>query len=100
MSQKIYMNTETLHAKAEEIHTYAQQHVEIMQNLTNLVLTMSESWEGNAQKEFEAKYQGMNEYFAKFDEALFSFADLLEQVTSKMEQADQDMANKISAITA
>lgn len=99
MTSTILMTPETMCSQATQIRQYAQEHTEIIQRMTNLVLTLDEVWTGNAQKEFLAKYQGMKEYFDRFEQALASFAEVMEQTADRMEAADQAMKNKINSIS-
>lgn len=99
MPQTILMTPETMRAQAAQIRQYAQEHTEIIQRMTNLVLTLDEVWTGSAQKEFLAKYQGMKEYFDRFEQALASFAVVMEQTAGRMEAADQAMKSRINNIS-
>lgn len=99
MATMILMTPETMRTQAAQIRQYTQEHTEIIQRMTNLVLTLDEVWTGNAQKEFLAKYQGMKEYFDRFEQALASFAEVMDQTAGRMETADQAMKSKINSIS-
>lgn len=99
MAQTILMTPETMRTKAAQIRQYSQEHAEIIQRMTNLVLTLDEVWTGQAQKEFLAKYQGMKEYFDSFEQALASFAAVMEQTANRMEATDRDMKRRLNSIS-
>lgn len=99
MAQTILVTPETMRAQAAQIRQYSQEHTEIIQRMTNLVLTLDEVWTGNAQKAFLAKYQSMKERFDSFEQALVSFAVVMEQTANRMETADQAMKSKINNIS-
>ena len=99
MAATILMTPETMRAQAAQIRKNAQEHIEIIQHMTNLVLTLDEVWTGTAQKAFLAKYQGMKEYFDSFDQTLISFAEVMEKTAQRMEGVDQAMKSKINGIS-
>ena len=99
MAQTLLITPETMRTQAEQIRQCAQEHTEVIQRMTNLVLTLDEVWTGNAQKEFIAKYQGMKERFDSFEQALASFAVVMEDTAGRMEAADQAMKSKINSIS-
>ena len=99
MARTILMTPETMRTQAAQIRKNAQKHTEIIQRMTNLVLTLDEVWTGEAQKAFLVKYQGMRAFFDSFDRALASFAEVMEQTAQRMEAADQAMKIKINSIS-
>lgn len=99
MAQTILMTPETMRTQAAQIRQYAQEHTEIIQRMTNLVLTLDEVWTGEAQKAFLEKYQSMKGRFDSFEEALAAFAVVMEQVANQMEAADQAMKSMINSIS-
>lgn len=99
MARTILITPETMRTQAAQIRQYAQEHVNLIQRMTNLVLTLDEVWSGEAQKAFLEKYQSRKELFDKFDRALVSFAEVMEQTANQMEAADQAMKSKINSIS-
>lgn len=81
--------------QAQQIRAYAQQDDEIMSRITNLVLSMDEIWKGKAQEEFVQKYQGMMLNILNLEEALVSYADIMESDLEKMEEADRQIKAKM-----
>ena len=61
MSDYILITPEQLKERASKVREYRQQHVDTMSRFNNLVLNLSESWQGEAQQAFVAKYQGMKD---------------------------------------
>lgn len=98
MASTILMIPETMRTQAAQIRKYTQEHTEIMQRMTNLVLTLDEVWAGNAQKAFVVKYREMRMVFDSFEQALTSFAEVMEQTASQIEDTDQAMKSKINGI--
>ena len=81
--------------QAQQIRAYAQQDNEIMSRLTNLVLGMDDIWKGRAQEEFVQKYRGMMLNILNLEEALVSYADVMESDLRKMEEADRQIKAKM-----
>lgn len=95
MAQTILLTPETMRSQANQIRTCSEEHAEIMQRMTNLVLTLDEVWKGEAQTAFVSKYRSMSESFESFEKQLISFAELMEKVANNMENADRSMSSKI-----
>lgn len=98
MAQTILITPETMRSQAAQIRACSEEHAEIMGRMTNLVLTLDEVWQGEAQKIFVSKFQGMTDSFRSFEDTLLSFAQLMEQVANKMESVDQSMRSKINNV--
>lgn len=98
MDQTILMTPETMRTQATQIRKYTQEHTEIMQRMTNLVMTLDEVWTGSAQIAYVIKYLSMREVFDSFEQALISFAEIMEQTASQIEDTDQAMKSKINGL--
>ena len=95
MADYILITPEQLKERASKVREYRQQHVDT----NNLVLNLSESWQGEAQQAFVAKYQGMKDKFNKFDEALEKYAVDMDETADIMQETDQSLASKINGLT-
>ena len=90
---------EQLKERASKVREYRQQHVDTMSRFNNLVLNLSESWQGEAQQAFVAKNQGMIDKFNKFDEALEKYAVDMDETADIMQETDKSLASKINGLT-
>ena len=99
MADSILITPEQLKERASKVREYRQQHVDTMSRFNNLVLNLSESWQGEAQQAFVAKYQGMKDKFNKFDEALEKYAVDMDETADIMQETDQSLASKINGLT-
>lgn len=99
MADYILITPEQLKERASKVREYRQQHVDIMSKFNNLVLNLTESWQGDAQQAFVAKYQGMKDKFNKFDEALGKYAVDMDDTADIMQETDQSLASKINSLT-
>lgn len=98
MANTILLNPDTLKEQSNQIKQYKEQHKEIMTKMTNLILTIGEVWQGEAQTAFIAKYQSMQPVYDSFEDALGEFADLMQKVAEEMQNADRSGQQIISAI--
>ena len=85
----ILLTPETMISQANQIRSYTQQHKEAMRKLGNLVVSLDEVWQGNAQDEFVAEFQQAKPIFDKFQS---------ERVARKMEAADKSGASSIKSV--
>lgn len=99
MAQTILVTPETLRSQAGQIRSYSQEHEEIIQRMTNLVLTLDEVWTGEAQAAFVNNFQGMRDIFNSFEEALLAYAQMMERVAEKMESTDRALQSRIRRIS-
>ena len=86
MADYILITPEQLKERASKVPSTVQQHVDTMSRFNNLVLNLSESWQGEAQQAFVAKYQAMKDKFNKFDEALEKYAVDMDETADIMQE--------------
>ena len=98
MADYILITPEKLKGESIKVREYRQQHVDTMSRFNNLVLNLSESWHGEAQQTFVAKYQGMKDKFNKFDEALEKYAVDMDETADIMQETDQSLASKLTVL--
>ena len=95
MADFIKVIPEQLRERAGSVRVCRAQHDDIIRRLNNLVLTLGDNWNSEAQAAFLTKYQGMQKDFRQFSEMLESFAEEMDVFSSKMQEADQVLAAKI-----
>lgn len=98
MSDYIMISPEQVKEEASTVRNYRQQYIDVMSKIKNLVLTLSESWDGEAQNAFVSKYQGMQKDFEKFAETLEEFAVNMDDISNKMQQTDLSLASQIRGL--
>ena len=95
MADFIKIVPERLKEEAGKIRGYKAEHEDIISRLNNLVFTLDESWEGEAQTAFVGKYQSMQREFQSFSTMLEMYAVEMEQIATKMQTADDTLLAKI-----
>lgn len=98
MADQILVNPSDLTTKSNQIRQYKESHHDIMNKITNLVMTLGEVWQGDAQNAFVSKYLSMQPVYDSFEEALEEFAALMEKVADEMMKTDQAGKNIINSI--
>ena len=98
MADQILVNPSDLTTKSNQVRQYKESHHDIMNKITNLVMTIGEVWQGDAQNAFVSKYLSMQPVYDSFEEALEEFAALMEKVADEMVKTDQAGKNIINSI--
>lgn len=98
MAGQILVNPGDLMNKSSQIRSCKENHHDIMTRITNLVMSLGEVWQGDAQNAFVSKFFSMQSVYDSFEEALEEFAVLMENVANEMEKADQNGRNTINSI--
>lgn len=98
MAEQILVNPSDLTTKSNQVRQYKESHHDIMNKITNLVMTLGEVWQGDAQNAFVSKYLSMQPVYDSFEEALEEFAALMEKVADEMMKTDQAGKNIINSI--
>lgn len=98
MADQILVNPSDLTTKSNQVRQYKESHHDIMNKITNLVMTLGEVWQGDAQNAFVSKYLSMQPVYDSFEEALEEFAALMEKVADEMMKTDQVGKNIINSI--
>lgn len=99
MAQTILLTPDTLRSQAAQIRAYTEEHDEIIQQLTNLILSLDEVWTGEAQTAFINRFQNAKDIFSSFDAALADFSQMMDNVAEKMESTDRSLKSRIARIS-
>ena len=70
----IQVTPEVLNSKATEVRNLRSQHDDTMARLRSLILALNETWKGEAQAAFVAKFESMQSSFTSFSEMLEGYA--------------------------
>jgi len=87
----IQVTPEVLSSKASEVRSLRNQHDETMAKLRSLVLALNETWKGEAQDAFVAKFESMQSTFTNFSEMLEGYAKLMDTTAREMQNTDQSL---------
>lgn len=94
----IQITPETLRGQANTVVKYKNEQQLTMQRIRNIVLSLEDSWKGEAQKAFVVKFQSMDQSYQKLSEVLEAYAKLMESAANEMQNIDQSLKNMIQRI--
>lgn len=92
----IQVTPETLREKATNVRTYKDEHDQVIQKLRTLVEGLNETWKGEAQDAFVAKFNSMQTTFTNFSEMLEGYAKLMDTAATQLENTDQSLKTTMS----
>lgn len=99
MADLIKIVPERVKEEVGKIRDCREQHIDLMDRLTNLVINLADIWEGQAYDTFSSSYKEMQKEISKFAEVLESYAAEMDDVSNRMQNTDQTLASKINSLS-
>lgn len=93
----IQITPEVLTSKAAEVRTHKAAHDDTMAKLRSLVLSLNETWKGEAQDAFVAKFESMQPSFNSFSEMLEGYAKLMDTAAREIQNTDQALKSAMQS---
>lgn len=87
----IQVTPELLMGKASEVRGLKSQHDENIAKLKNLIHGLNDTWKGEAQDAFLAKFESMQSVFTSFSEMLDGYAKLMDVSAKELQATDQSL---------
>lgn len=87
----IQITPEVLNSKASEVRSLKAQHNDTMAKLRSLILALNETWKGEAQDAFVARFESMQSSFTNFSEMLEGYAKLMDTAARELQNTDQSL---------
>lgn len=87
----IQVTPELLASKASEVRSLKSSHDDTMAKLRSLVLSLNDTWKGEAQDAFVSKFESMQNYFTNFSEMLEGYAKLMDIAARELQNTDQSL---------
>lgn len=87
----IQVTPEVLNSKASEVRTLRGQHDDTMARLRTLIMSLNDTWKGEAQDAFVAKFESMQSNFTTFSEMLEGYATLMDTAARELQATDQTL---------
>ena len=94
----IQLEPTTLKTQATAVRTHKTAQEQTMQQLKTLVLSLKDTWKGEAQDAFVAKFQSMEHTLRKLTEVLEQYAKLMDTAANDMQNTDQNLRRIIQNI--
>ena len=93
----IQVTPEVLNSKANEVRSLRAQHDDTMAKRRSLVLALNETWKGEAQDAFVAKFESMQNSFTSFSEMLEGYAKLMDTAARELQNTDQTLKSTMQS---
>lgn len=97
----IFVNTDGLNDDAKKMRAYQQEYTNLMQKVTNLIITLKQNniWDTPATETFINSYMEIKELFDKFGRVMTEYSAMLEGVSERMQSTDNAMSAKFENLT-
>ena len=93
----IQVTPELLTSKASEVRSLKSQHDDTMAKLRTLVLSLNDTWKGEAQDAFVAKFESMQSSFTNFSQMLEGYAKLMDTASRELQTTDQSLKSTMQS---
>lgn len=94
----IQVTPEILKSQANTVRKYKTDQEQTMQRIRNIVLSLNDSWKGEAQDAFVSKFQSMDQTYRKLSSVLESYSKLMDKAANELHATDQNLKNIIQNI--
>ena len=95
----IQVTREVLNSKGNQVPSLKPQHDHTMAKLRSLVLALNETWKGEAQDAFVAKFESMQNSFTSFSEMLEGYAKLMDTAARELQNTDQSLKSTMQSFS-
>ena len=87
----IRITPETLQGQAKDLRSKKTQHEDIFQQMKQLVTSLSDEWQGEAQKAFYDSFSQKETFFRQFAEEIEKFTQFMEQAAEQMRATEEQL---------
>jgi len=92
---QLTVSPEELRASARELEKLRQQHLELMKKMRILVMSLSDSWKGEAQEAFTRSFLAKNQTMNDVSSVLAQYAALINQAADEAETMDNTLLQAV-----
>lgn len=92
---QLTVSTDQLRASARELEKLRQQHLALMKQLRILVMSLSDSWKGEAQEAFTKSFLAKNQTMNDVSTVLAQYAALMKQAADEAETMDNTLLRSV-----
>lgn len=93
--KELSIRPQELRANARELKMLRQQHLDLMKQLRILVMSLSDSWKGEAQEAFTKSFLAKNQTMNDVSNVLVQYAALMEQAADETEAMDNALLQAV-----
>lgn len=92
---QLTVSPDQLRASARELEKLRQQHLALMKKLRILVMSLSDSWKGEAQEAFTKSFLAKNQTMNDVSTVLAQYAALMNQAADEAETMDNSLLRSV-----
>lgn len=92
---QLTVSPDQLRASARELEKLRQQHLALMKQLRILVMSLSDSWKGEAQEAFTKSFLAKNQTMNDVSTVLAQYAALMKQAADEAETMDNSLLRSV-----
>lgn len=92
---QLTVSPDQLRASARELEKLRQQHLALMKQLRILVMSLSDSWKGEAQEAFTRNFLAKNQTMNDVSTVLAQYAALMKQAADEAETMDNTLLRSV-----
>ena len=92
------LSPEELRTRARELEKLRQQHLALMKQMRILVLGLSDSWKGDAQKAFEKSFLDRSRTMNDLSSTLEKYIELMDTAADKTETVDKTLLRAVNRL--
>jgi WXG100 family type VII secretion target len=96
-SVSIQLDPSQMEKRAKEFETSKDEFDKVVESMKTLVTSLSEEWVGQSSSAFADQFIALEPSFSATSELIADIAQQLREISSAMQNMDQQIANKISA---
>lgn len=94
-STEIRLSPEAMLERADQFESCGEQFTEVVNQMSNLVVQLSEEWSGNASETFRQKFEELHPHFTDAADLVSQIAAQLRSIASVYSDTDADIARQI-----
>ena len=94
----IKLSPEQMEQKASEFNTRCEEFNQVVSQMRNMVSSLCDEWAGQSSQAFYDQFSSLEPSFTATSDLITSIAQQLRDVSSAMQNIDQEIASKIGAM--
>lgn len=97
----IFIKPDGLSEQANNMKNFQREYTDLIQKLTNLIITLKQNniWDTSATTIFINNYLELKDLYDRFGNALLDYANIMEDVASRMQTTDNSLAGRADAMS-
>lgn len=95
---RLSVSPEQLRSSARELEQLRQQHLALMKELRILVMSLSDSWKGEAQEAFVNRFLAESKTMSQLDSTISGYISVVRKAADDAEATDRSLATRFRSM--